>query len=338
MQSKTVGAGCEDCQKTPFTVGGRDFRCTASIGIAVFPDDAETPDHLLRDADIAMCQVKVQGKNGFLRYTPEMSRNHSERVDLDNELRIAIESGQLTLHYQPQVDIRRGRVTGVEALVRWEHPERGLLGPNTFIPLAEEGGLIFAISDWVLNEACRQQASWIKRGIVDLKVAVNISPLEFTRADIVERILQPIRTHQLPPESIEIEITENMLMDDAETVIAKVQELRTHGLRISIDDFGTRFSSLNYLRRFPVNTIKIDQSFVRDLETTGSQSPVISAIVGIARGFGLNVLAEGVETECQIDALRLHGCDVMQGFRFSRPVPPEEVVRYIAAQQALETT
>ncbi|MBD5805394.1 Phytochrome-like protein cph2 [Azoarcus sp. Aa7] len=335
---RTIAEKITAALKTPFTVGGRDFRCTASIGIAVFPDDAETPDHLLRDADIAMCQVKVQGKNGFLRYTEEMSRNHSERVDLDNELRIAIESGQLTLHYQPQVDIRRGRVTGVEALVRWEHPERGLLGPNTFIPLAEEGGLIFAISDWVLNEACRQQAIWIKRGIADLKVAVNISPLEFTRADIVERILQPIRTHQLPPESIEIEITENMLMDDAETVIAKVQELRTHGLRISIDDFGTRFSSLNYLRRFPVNTIKIDQSFVRDLETTGSQSPVISAIVGIARGFGLNVLAEGVETENQIDALRLHGCDVMQGFRFSRPVPPEDVVRYIAAQQALETT
>lgn len=335
---RTIAEKITAALKTPFTVGGRDFRCTASIGIAVFPDDAETPDHLLRDADIAMCQVKVQGKNGFLRYTEEMSRNHSERVDLDNELRIAIESGQLTLHYQPQVDIRRGRVTGVEALVRWEHPERGLLGPNTFIPLAEEGGLIFAISDWVLNEACRQQAIWIKRGIADLKVAVNISPLEFTRADIVERILQPIRTHQLPPESIEIEITENMLMDDAETVIAKVQELRTHGLRISIDDFGTRFSSLNYLRRFPVNTIKIDQSFVRDLETTGSQSPVISAIVGIARGFGLSVLAEGVETESQIDALRLHGCDVMQGFRFSRPVPPEDVVRYIAAQQALETT
>ncbi|NMG00535.1 EAL domain-containing protein [Aromatoleum toluolicum] len=335
---RTIAEKITTALKTPFIVGGRDFRCTASIGIAVFPDDAETPDHLLRDADIAMCQVKVQGKNGFLRYTEEMSRNHSERVDLDNELRIAIESGQLTLHYQPQVDIRRGRVTGVEALVRWEHPERGMLGPNTFIPLAEEGGLIFAISDWVLNEACRQQAIWIKRGIVDLKVAVNISPLEFTRADIVERILQPIRAHQLPPESIEIEITENMLMDDAETVIAKVQELRTHGLRISIDDFGTRFSSLNYLRRFPVNTIKIDQSFVRDLETSGCQSPVISAIVGIARGFGLNVLAEGVETENQIDALRLHGCDVMQGFRFSRPVPADEVMHYIATQQALETT
>ncbi|NMF89283.1 putative bifunctional diguanylate cyclase/phosphodiesterase [Aromatoleum petrolei] len=335
---RTIAEKITTALKTPFTVGGRDFRCTASIGIAVFPDDAETPDHLLRDADIAMCQVKAQGKNGFLRYTEEMSRNHSERVDLDNELRIAIESGQLTLHYQPQVDIRRGRVTGVEALVRWEHPERGMLGPNTFIPLAEEGGLIFAISDWVLNEACRQQAIWIKQGITDLKVAVNISPLEFTRADIVERILQPIRTHELAPECIEIEITENMLMDDAETVIAKVQELRTHGLRISIDDFGTRFSSLNYLRRFPVNTIKIDQSFVRDLETTSCQSPVISAIVGIARGFGLSVLAEGVETESQIDALRLHGCDVMQGFRFSRPVPPADVVRYIAAHQAMETT
>ncbi|NMG46190.1 EAL domain-containing protein [Aromatoleum toluvorans] len=318
--------------RAPFTVGGRDFRCTASIGLAVFPDDADSVDGLLRDADMAMCQVKAQGKNGFMRYAPEMHRSHCERVDLSNELRIAIESNQLTLHYQPQIDLVHGRVTGVEALVRWQHPERGLLGPNIFIPLAEEEGLIFPISDWVLNEACRQQASWRRSGLTDLKVAVNISPLEFNRADVVERILLPIRTHQVPPESIEIEITENLLMDDAESVIAKVQELRKHGLRISIDDFGTRYSSLNYLRRFPVNTVKIDQSFVRDLDSTGRQSPVISAIVGIARGFGLSVLAEGVETAFQIEALLQHGCDVMQGFHFSRPVPADEVQRYIEAQ------
>ncbi|AYH44633.1 EAL domain-containing protein [Azoarcus sp. DN11] len=318
--------------RAPFTVGGRDFRCTASIGLAVFPDDADSVDDLLRDADMAMCQVKAQGKNGFMRYAPEMHRSHSERVDLSNELRIAIESDQLTLHYQPQIDLVHGRVTGVEALVRWQHPERGLLGPSIFIPLAEEEGLIFPISDWVLNEACRQQASWRRSGLTDLKVAVNISPLEFNRADVVERILLPIRTHQVPPESIEIEITENLLMDDAESVIAKVQELRKHGLRISIDDFGTRYSSLNYLRRFPVNTVKIDQTFVRDLDSTGRQSPVISAIVGIARGFGLSVLAEGVETAFQIEALLQHGCDVMQGFHFSRPVPAEEVQRYIEAQ------
>jgi len=323
-----------DALKPPFTVGGRDFRSTASLGIAVYPDDGDTPDLLLRNADIAMYQIKARGKNGHLRYTPEMSRDHVERVDLDNELRVALEHGQFILHYQPQVDIVEGRVTGVEALIRWEHPERGLLGPNTFIPLAEEGGLIFAISDWVLHEGCRQLASWAQHGLDDIRLAINISPLELKRSDIVERILKPIQAHRLPPGNIEIEITENLLMDDAECVIAKVHELRKHGIHISIDDFGTRYSSLNYLRRFPINTVKIDQSFVRDLDSSGRPSPVISAIVGIARGFGLNVLAEGVETEYQLNALKAHGCQVMQGFHFSPPVPPADLLRYVQTRQA----
>lgn len=320
--------------KPPFTIGGRDFRSTASLGIAVYPDDGDTPDLLLRNADIAMYQIKARGKNGYLRYTPEMSRDHVDRVDLDNELRVALEKEQFVLHYQPQVDIVERRVTGVEALIRWEHPDRGLLGPNTFIPLAEEGGLIFAISDWVLHESCRQLASWAQDGIDDIRLAINISPLEFKRSDIVERILKPIQAHRLPPCNIEIEITENLLMDDAECVIAKVHELRKHGIHISIDDFGTRYSSLNYLRRFPINTVKIDQSFVRDLDSTGRASPVISAIVGIARGFGLNVLAEGVETEYQLNALKAHGCEVMQGFHFSPPLPAADLVRYVQTQQA----
>ncbi|NMG76954.1 EAL domain-containing protein [Aromatoleum diolicum] len=330
----TIAEKINAALKPPFTVGGRDFRTTASLGIAVYPDDGDTPDLLLRNADIAMYQIKARGKNGYLRYTPEMSRNHVERVDLDNELRVALEQEQFTLHYQPQVDIVEGRVTGVEALIRWEHPERGLLGPNTFIPLAEEGGLIFAISDWVLHESCRQLASWAQHGIHDIRLAINISPLEFKRADIVERILKPIQAYRLPPGNIEIEITENLLMDDAECVIAKVHELRKHGIHISIDDFGTRYSSLNYLRRFPINTVKIDQSFVRDLDSTGRSSPVISAIVGIARGFGLNVLAEGVETEYQLNALKAHGCQVMQGFYFSPPVPPAELLRYVQRRKA----
>ena len=319
--------------KPPFAVGGRDFRTTASIGIAVYPDDGDTPDLLLRNADIAMYQIKARGKNGYMRYAPEMSRDHIERVDLDNELRAALQHNQFVLHYQPQIDLADERVSGVEALIRWNHPERGLLGPNTFIPLAEEGGLIFAISDWVLQEACRQLAEWTQQGIVDVRLAINLSPLEFKRADIVDRILKPIEAHRLAHHNIEIEITENLLMDDAECVIAKVNELRKHGIHISIDDFGTRYSSLNYLRRFPINTVKIDQSFVRDLDSTGRSSPVISAIVGIARGFGLNVLAEGVETDYQIRSLRAHGCQVMQGFHFSPPLPADDLVNYIRTQR-----
>ena len=319
--------------KPPFTVGGRDFRMTASIGLAVFPEDGDAPDTLLRNADIAMYQIKGRGKNGFIRYTPEMSRNHVERVDLDNELRAALTNEEFVLHYQPQIDTLTGAVAGVEALIRWKHPERGLVGPNNFIPLAEEGGLIFALSDWVIGEACRQLAAWQAEGVGALRVAINLSPLEFKRADIVERILGPIRDHGLEPRNIEIEITENLLMDDAECIISKVAELRRHGLHISIDDFGTRYSSLNYLRRFPVSMVKIDQSFVRDLDGGERASPVISAIVGIARGFGLGVLAEGVETEFQFAALRDQACPVMQGFFFSPPLPPDALLTFLRTRQ-----
>lgn len=319
--------------KPPFMVGGRDFRMTASIGVAVFPEDGDSPDTLLRNADIAMYQIKGRGKNGFIRYAPEMSRNHVERVDLDNELRSALANEQFVLHYQPQIDTDTGAVAGVEALIRWKHPQRGLVGPNNFIPLAEEGGLIFAISDWVIGEACRQLAAWRADGIAPLRVAINLSPLEFRRADIVERIMKPIRAHGLAPKCIEVEITENLLMDDAECIITKVAELRREGLHVSIDDFGTRYSSLNYLRRFPVSMVKIDQSFVRDLDGGERHSPVINAIVGIAKGFGLAVLAEGVETEFQYAALREQGCPVMQGFHFSPPLPPEDLLTYLRTRK-----
>ncbi len=303
----------------PFTVGNKDFRTTASIGIAVFPDHGATPDALLRNADIAMYQIKARGKNGFLCYAPEMSRTHVERIDLDNEMRSALRHGQFELHYQPQISVALNRVVGVEALIRWRHPERGLIGPNRFIPVAEENGLIFPLSDWVINEACRQIVEWHKIGIEGIKVAVNISAFEFERADFVQRIIGPIQLHGIAPNLIEVEITESLLMDDAEKIIDKVRHLREHGVRVSIDDFGTRYSSLNYLRRFAVNTVKIDQSFVADLKFADDPSPVISAIVNIARGFQLNVLAEGVETAAQKQALIALGCDVMQGFHFCPP-------------------
>lgn len=321
--------------KPPFTVGGRDFRMTASVGVAVFPDDGDSPDTLLRNADIAMYQIKGRGKNGYVRYAPEMSRNHVERMDLDNELRAALVNNEFVLHFQPQIDTDSGAVAGVEALIRWKHPQRGLVGPNNFIPLAEEGGLIFAISDWVIAEACRRMAGWQADGLAPRRVAINLSPLEFRRADIVERIMTPIRAHGLSPTCIEVEITENLLMDDAECIISKVAELRREGLHVSIDDFGTRYSSLNYLRRFPVSMVKIDQSFVRDLDGDENHSPVINAIVGIAKGFGLAVLAEGVETELQYAVLRKQGCPVMQGFHFSPPLPAEALTTFLRTREVL---
>jgi len=314
----------------PFTVAGNEFRTTASIGIAIFPDDGLTPEALLRNADIAMYQIKSRGKNGYLCYTPEMNKNHLERVELDNEIRQALKTQAFELHYQPQFRVSQNRVIGFEALIRWRHPTRGLLGPNNFIPAAEENGLIVALSDWILDEACRQLNEWQTQGYSGFTVAVNISPLEFERSDFVQRILDPVQRHNVDASRLEVEITESLLMNDAEEIINKVGQLRAHGIRVSIDDFGTRYSSLNYLRRFAVNTVKIDQSFVLDLQNLGDSSPVISAIVGIAKGFGLSVLAEGVETELQKCIVRDLGCDEMQGYYFGPPTPAAGLEKFLA--------
>ncbi len=308
--------------KRPFTVAERDFIATVSIGIAVYPEDGESPDELIRNADIAMYQTKAQGKDGFLEFRPAMNTLHVERISLENDLRLAIKEGnQFELHFQPQLNLRERRITGVEALIRWHHPTQGLISPDAFIPLAEETRMIVAISNWVLDAACRQLAELRRRGFRDLRMGVNLSPREFERSDLLERIAAPLDHHGLPPSAIEIEITENLLMKDAESIIAKVRQLRRTGMGISIDDFGTRYSSLNYLRRFSVSTVKIDQSFVRDLGYGHGSDAIVHAIVGIARSFGLHVLAEGVETDSQRDTLLGLGCDEMQGYLFSQPLP-----------------
>jgi diguanylate cyclase (GGDEF)-like protein len=318
--------------KRPFTVAERDFLATASIGIAVYPEDGETPDELIRNADIAMYQTKAQGKNGFLEFRPAMNTTHVERISLENDLRLAIKDGdQFELHYQPQINLRQGRITGVEALIRWHHPTQGLISPDAFIPLAEETGMIAAISNWVLDAACCQLAEWRSQGHAELRMGINLSPREFERSDLFERIATPMNHHCVPAEAIEIEITESLLMKDAESVIAKVRQLRRTGMGISIDDFGTRYSSLNYLRRFSVSTVKIDQSFVRDLGFSHGSDAIVHAIIGIARSFGLHVLAEGVENESQRTALLRLGCQEMQGYLFSKPLPAAELEKMLSA-------
>jgi len=311
--------------RTPFLVVGSEFRATTSIGIAVFPRDGETSDILLRNADIAMYKVKANGKNGFQFFSSEMNAFYQDRIVLENELRQAVKNSEFQLYFQPQVSVRNLRVVGLEALIRWQHPVHGLLNPSGFIELAEETGLIDSITDWVLTEACSHLAHWRTMGFMDLRVAVNISPVEFERNDVVERILANVTRQEIPAELLEIEITENLLLSDAAGVIEKMRQLRERGIRISIDDFGTRYSSLNYLRRFPISSIKIDQSFVRDLSEKQGASPIINAIIGIARGFNLHLVAEGIETEYQLNVLRNLGCDEMQGYLFSRPVPAADV-------------
>ncbi|PKO85406.1 MAG: two-component system response regulator, partial [Betaproteobacteria bacterium HGW-Betaproteobacteria-12] len=317
--------------KRPFTVAERDFIATVSIGLAVYPEDGETPDELIRNADIAMYQTKAQGKDGFLEFRPAMNTMHVERISLENDLRLAIKEGnQFELHYQPQIDLRERRIIGVEALIRWQHPTQGLISPDAFIPMAEETGMIVAISNWVLDAACRQLADLRNKGFRELRMGINLSPREFERSDLLERIAAPLEHYCLPPAAIEIEITESLLMKDAESIIAKVRQLRRTGMGISIDDFGTRYSSLNYLRRFSVSTVKIDQSFVRDLGYGHGSDAIVHAIIAIARSFGLQVLAEGVETEHQREVLLGLGCDVMQGYLFSQPLPYAALESFLA--------
>ena len=311
--------------KNPFTVSGLTFRATASIGISIFPRDGDNADLLLKNADIAMYKVKASGKNGYMFFAKEMNSCYHERISLENELRQAIQNSEFELYYQPQIHVKSRKIVGLESRIRWQHPQHGLLSPNGFIDMAEETGLISAITDWVLNEACRQIVLWRAMGMEDLRVAVNVSPHEFNNDAVVDRIISSLAKHNLPGHVLGIEITENLLLHDVAGVIDKIRQLREQGIHISIDDFGTRYSSLNYLRKFPINTIKIDKSFVRDLDEHHNSSAIILAIIGIARGFGLRVMAEGIETKFQMRALQALGCEEMQGYFFSRPLPAGEL-------------
>lgn len=317
--------------RRPFTIADQEFRATVSIGIAIFPRDGDTEDALIKHADIAMYHVKARGKNGYQYFTAAMNEMFLQRLSLENDLRNALQRSEFELHYQPQVSISRGKVVGVEALIRWRHPDHGLLNPTRFIDLAEETGLISAISDWVLDTACGQLRTWREAGMDGLRMSVNLSPHEFERGDVVRRVAGAAALHRLPANVLEVEITENLLLQDAEGIIDKVRRLREHGVRVSIDDFGTRYSSLNYLQKFPISSIKIDQSFIKELDNRSEPSPVIVAIVAIARGFGLHLLAEGVETIEQVEALRGLGCDEMQGYFFGHPMRADQATEALRA-------
>lgn len=315
--------------RVPFIAAGQEFRVTASIGIAVFPRDGEGVDVLLKNADIAMYRVKADGKNDTKFYIPDMNACFHERINMENDLRHAIQYSEFELYYQPKISVINFQIVGMEALIRWHHPLHGLMNPRAFIDLAEEIGLIGDITDWVLTEACSQLAKWHAMGLNDLRMSINVSPQEFQRSDMVDRVSSQVKKHNLQEDSLEIEITENILLQEVASVIKKMSVIRDLGVRISIDDFGTSYSSLNYLRMIPISTIKIDQSFVRDLSEGHRSSAIIQAIVDIAKSFGLHLVAEGVETNYQMKALHQLGCDEMQGYLFSRPVPAAEAERLL---------
>ncbi len=312
-----------DTLLAPVRLSEEEFRATVSIGIALFPRDGVGAEELTRHADIAMHQVKRSGKNAFRFFDPALNTRHRERIALENDLRQAVARDELELHYQPQVSLSRQAIVGMEALVRWNHPALGQVPPGTFIQLAEEAGLIGDISRWVLEHACAQLGRWRADGHDGLRMAVNLSPHDFDRHDIIAAITACQLRHGLPAAQLELEITESMMMNDAAGVAAKVHQLRSAGFNVAIDDFGTGYSALAYLQKFAVSTLKIDRSFVRELEGPAT-NPIISAITGIARGFGLELVAEGVERAEQVAALRALGCDIMQGFFFARPAPADE--------------
>ena len=314
-----------DVLAASYLLSGQEYHITASIGISTCPDDSDDVQTLLRNADIAMYRAKEQGRNAFQFYSAQMNIHSLERLTLESSLRRALERNELVLHYQPQIDIRSGRITGVEALVRWQHPELGLVPPGKFITLAEETGLIVPIGEWVLDAACAQHRAWEQVGLGHLRVAVNLSPRQFTQGDLLKSVARILAQTGCNAKSLELEITEGMVMRNPESAVTLLQQLKDMGIHIAIDDFGTGYSSLAYLKRFPIDSLKIDRSFVTDIPGDAGDVAITMAIISMAHSLGMKVTAEGVETQEQLDFLRKEGCDEMQGYFFSKPLPVELV-------------
>jgi diguanylate cyclase (GGDEF)-like protein/PAS domain S-box-containing protein len=319
----------------PITIGNMPIVVTASVGIALYPVDGSDPESLLRNADSAMYRAKEAGRNTYQLCTDEMKQRAMERLSLETRLRGALRDEQLMLAYQPQINLVTGETIGVEALVRWNDPDRGIVNPDAFIPIAEESRLIVPLGEWVLRTACRQTKEWHDSGSGPLRIAVNLSARQFAQHDLVEMVRSALADVDLHPSYLELEITETTAMQNAEVTVDVLRALREIGVGISIDDFGMGYSSLNYLKRFPITAVKIDRAFVRDLATDEGDAAIVSAVIGMARSLRLRVIAEGVETAEQFAFLRGKNCDEAQGFYFSRPVAPEELSRLLMRREPL---
>jgi len=308
----------------PYMIEQHELTITPSLGIAMFPSDGATYEALSMCADVAMYRAKQSGRNTFRFFTREMQERSDRTLQLENALRRVLDLGQLRLHYQPQISLEDDRVIGVEALLRWPHPELGMVAPGDFIPIAEDSGLILPIGEWVLRNAVRQMKAWMDAGLSPMVMAVNLSAVQFRQARLPELVSQILEEFGLPPHCLELELTEGVAMDNPLSAIAVMNDLHERGIRMSIDDFGTGYSSLSYLKRFKVYRLKIDQSFVRDISSDPEDAAIVEAIIGLSGSLGLRTIAEGVETAEQLAFLRSKGCHEVQGYFFSRPMPADQ--------------
>jgi diguanylate cyclase (GGDEF)-like protein len=305
----------------PYCIQGIDLHVSASVGITMSDGHLEQPMQLIQQADMAMYKAKQQGRNNFQWYTSDLNQRVCEHARLRNDLQKAIETRSLQLHYQPQIDARTGRVVGIEALLRWEHPEKGFIPPAVFVPVAEDSGQIIPLSLWVLDTACAQLRQLDDQGITGISMAVNISPMHFQRGHFVQYVQATLEKHGLRGEQLELEITESLLLNNAEQAIETLHRLKALGVRIALDDFGTGFSSLSYLKRLPIDKIKIDRSFIREIVTDHHDAAITQGIISMAHHLSLIVVAEGVETASQMEFLKGSRCDIFQGYHFARPMP-----------------
>ncbi|NYT62653.1 EAL domain-containing protein [Alcaligenaceae bacterium] len=323
-QAASAATHLKSCFQRPFKVEGREVFMTISQGISIFPDDADHGEALLRIADIAMYHAKSQGRNTYVFYSHDLNIRATEKLEMRNLLRNAIDKNELILHYQPKVSMQTGKIIGAEALIRWNCADHGLIPPGQFIPLAEESGLIIPIGEWVLRTACAQAMSWQEQGLPPIVMAINLSPRQFRQADLRERIQHTLAYTRLRPEYLELEVTETAIMDNAASAIVLLNNIHDMGVNLAIDDFGTGYSSLAYLKQLPVSVLKVDQSFVQGLTSEANDAAIVTAVIAMAKSLHLAVTAEGVETQEQLNALKKLGCDNYQGYFFSKPLPADE--------------
>lgn len=333
-----ISAFCEDIMESlraPMNIENKTLEISARMGIAIFPRDAEDSEILFKNAEIALKQTALT-KTSYLFYSAELNTRIAERIELERQLKAALLEEQFVLHYQPKVDLGTGKIVGAEALIRWNHPERGLVGPIKFIPFAEENGLIVPIGGWVIQTVCAQQAAWLAQGVPIVPVSLNLSAQQFSEGNIFSTVDNALKQHQLDPRWLELELTETMVMQNPDKVENTLHEFRTLGLHLSLDDFGTGYSSLAYLKRFPFNTVKIDRTFVTDIISNPDDSAIASAIIGMAHSLRMHVIAEGVETEAQLKFLRAKHCNQIQGYFFCRPIPAESFRETVSNGKRLE--
>lgn len=315
-----------ECLRQPFQLAGQSVHISASIGIAIYPGDGESTDELIRNSDIAMYQMKAEGKNGYSFFDRSMLDASCQKIELEHSLRLALERGELEMYYQPQVDVRTQKIVGAEALMRWNHPERGFLGAGDFLPFAEENGLIIPITDWMLEAICLDLLDWNAAGGEPVRLSLNLSPQYLDRGDFFDKLKNALTLHHINASQIEVEVTENICIHNPQTAIEQLNKLCQLGVSVAIDDFGTGYSSLSYLHRFPIHTIKIDRSFVMKIQNDNSLCPVVLAIISIAKGLSLNLVAEGVETQVQERYLERSGCNTMQGYLYHKPLSQKKML------------